>query len=408
MEGGKDLALGASDRIVVAGCALGGLRTIEALRHGGHEGEIVAVSAERDWPYDRPPLSKQFLKREWDEEKLSLRRQGFDGLGVSWRLGRAVQSLDAASHAVTLADGERLDYRGLVIATGASPRRLPTAEGLAGVHVLRGLDDARALRDDLAAGGRLVVVGAGFIGMEVAASARQLGHEVVVVETLDAPLMRGLGRTLGDFVAARHRSQGVEIRCGVAVEGFDGGARVEAVKLSDGSVVQATNVLVGIGVVPETGWLEGSGLDIENGVLCDATGATALEDVVAVGDCARWHNPRLGRAVRYEHWTSAVEQAGVAAARLLGGEGSVPPLTAVPYVWSDQFDMRIAITGEPAEGDTLHVTHGTLDDDRFVALFGKADKLVGAVAVRRPRQLNTCRTLIERDASFAEGVAALA
>jgi NADPH-dependent 2,4-dienoyl-CoA reductase/sulfur reductase-like enzyme len=393
-----------SERIVVVGASLAGLRAMEAMRQRGHTGEIIAVSAEPHRPYDRPPLSKQFLKGEWQEDRLSLRRQGFEELDVDWRLGVSAQSLDPGGRCVVLDDGSRLSFGGLLIATGARPRPLPTAAGLAGVHMLRSLDDARALRGDLEAGGRLVVVGAGFIGMEVAASARERGVDVVVVEALEAPLVRGLGRTLGDLVAARHRDHGVDVRCGIGVSGFDGAGRVESVKLSDGSSLEATTVLVGIGVVPEVDWLAGSGLDIENGVLCDATGATALEHVVAAGDAARWMDPRSGRAVRHEHWTSAVEQAGVAAARLVGGPGGAEPLEQIAYVWSDQFDMRIAIAGEAASGDTMHVAHGRLDDDRFIALMGKAGRLVGAVSFRRPRQLNLCRELLERGASFDEAV----
>lgn len=399
------MAIGAADRVVVAGCSLAGLRTIEALRSGGHEGEIVALSAESHWPYDRPPLSKQFLKAEWEDGRLSLRRQGFDDLEVTWRLGTAAASLDPASRRVMLPGGEPVEYDGLVIATGARPRLLPGAEGLSGVHVLRGLDDARALQAALASGGRLVVVGAGFIGLEVAASARELGLEVVVVEALAAPLLRGLGRSLGELVGARHRDHGVDIRCGLMVEGFVGDERVEGVKLSDGSVVEAAHVLAGIGVVPEVEWLAGSGLDVDDGVLCDATGATAAENVVAVGDCARWLDPRSGAPTRHEHWTSAVEQSGVAAARLLGGPEAVEPLAAVPYVWSDQFEMRIAITGDPARADTMHVAHGTLDEDRFIALLGRGGRLCGAVAMRRPRQLNAARELLERGARLEEAIA---
>ena len=393
-----------SQRIVVVGGSLTGLRAIEALRRGGHAGEIVAICAEPHRPYDRPPLSKQFLKGDWQEDRLWLRRQGEEDLAVDWRLGVAARSLDPVGRCVVLDDGSRVEYGGLIIATGAAARALPAAPELAGIHLLRTLDDARALRADLASGGRLVVVGAGFIGMEVAASARERGVEVIVVEALEAPLLRGLGRRLGDVVAARHRDRGVDIRCGIGVAGFTGRQRVEAVELSDGSTVDATNVLVGIGVVPQVGWLSGSGLDVTNGVLCDASGATTLEHVVAAGDVARWLDPRTGTAIRHEHWTSAVEQAGVAAARLLGGPGSVEPLAQVAYVWSDQFEMRIAIAGEPAKGDALHVAHGSLDDDRFIALLGREDRFVGAVSFGRPRPLNLCRELLERGAAFDEAI----
>lgn len=403
------MALRVSDRIVVVGGSLSGLRTIEALRRADYPGEIVAVGAELQWPYDRPPLSKQFLKGEWNIDRMSLRREGSDALDVSWRLGVSATSLDPGARRVALSEGDAIAYGGLVIATGATPRRLPAAEGLAGVHVLRGLDDATALRGALAAGGPLVVVGAGFIGMEVAASARELGLEVTVVEMLPAPMVRGVGTALGGVMARRHRDHGVDVRCGVGVEAFlaDREGRVEAVKLAGGDVVEAANVLVGIGVTPQVGWLAGSGLDVEDGVLCDATGATALPDVVAAGDVARWHVPRRGRPVRYEHWTSAVEQAGVAAARLLRGAGAVAPHDPVPYVWSDQFEMRLAVAGEVTESDAIHVAHGDLDADRFIVLFGREGRLVGAAACRRPRPLNTARELLERGATFEEAVRAI-
>jgi 3-phenylpropionate/trans-cinnamate dioxygenase ferredoxin reductase subunit len=308
-----------SDRIVVVGTSLAGLRAIEAMRREGHGGEIVALSAERHLPYDRPPLSKQFLKGEWEEGKLSLRRHGFDDLEVDWRLGMRAAGLDIGAKTIHLEDGEELAYGGLLIATGNRARWLPGSEGLAGVHVLRSLDDATSLRAELKADVRLVVIGAGFIGMEVAASSRELGIDVTVVEALASPLIRGLGSTLGEFVADRHRERGVAIRCGVTVKGLVGDARVEGVALGDGSVLPADVVLVGIGVAPECDWLAGSGLEIGNGIVCDARGATAAPDVVAAGDVARWLNPLQGSAIRYEHWTSAVEQSSVAAARLVHG-----------------------------------------------------------------------------------------
>ncbi|MBW2231718.1 MAG: FAD-dependent oxidoreductase [Deltaproteobacteria bacterium] len=394
-----------SERIVVAGGSLAGLRSIEAMRREGYAGEIVALCAEAYLPYDRPPLSKQFLKGAWDEDKLALRRQGVEDLEVDWRLGRAAASLDVRSRRVKLADGGSVEYGGLLIATGSRARALPGSEDLARVHVLRGLDDARALRAEIGAGARLVVIGAGFIGMEVAASARELGADVTVVEALEAPLLRGLGRTLGDVVGQRFRDHGVTLHCGASVSGFEGDAHFVAVELADGTRLEADVVVVGIGVVPACDWLADSGLDISNGVRCDATGATGLPDIVAAGDVARWHNPLLGRAVRYEHWTSAVEQSTVAAARLIDSE-SVEPLVQVPYVWSDQFEMRIAIVGEVADADKMHVCHGALDEERFLALFGRRGKLIGAVGMKRPRPLGACQEGIARGVSFEDAVKA--
>ena len=396
--------MGKMDSIVVVGSSLAGLRTIEGLRRRGYEGGIVALSAEEEWPYDRPPLSKQFLQGAWGEEKLTLRRQGFEELNVDWRLGVSAERLELADRSLSLSSGEALSYDGLVIATGAVPRHLPGTEGRPGMHVLRSLADARRLREAFAQGGRLAVIGAGFIGLEAAASAREIGVEVVVLEALEAPLLRGLGRILGEWVGDRHREHGVDLRCGVQVEGLLGQDRVEGIALADGSSVQVDHVLVGIGVVPQTEWLDGSGLDVEDGVLCDATGATGVEGVVAVGDCARWFSPRHGRAIRHEHWTSAVEQADVAAARLLAGPEGTPSLDVVPYVWSDQFELRLAMAGEPALGDTLHVGHGSLDEGRFLALQGLEGRLVGAVGMRRPRPLNAARKLLAQGVSFEEAI----
>jgi NADPH-dependent 2,4-dienoyl-CoA reductase/sulfur reductase-like enzyme len=400
------MSMDMSDRIVVVGTSLAGLRAIEAMRREGYGGEIVALSAERHLPYDRPPLSKQFLKGEWEEEKLSLRRQGFDDLEIDWRLGTRATGLDIGAKILHFEEGEDLAYGGLLIASGSRAKRLPGSEGLAGVHVLRSLEDATSLRAELKDGARLVVIGAGFIGMEVAASSHELGLHVTVVESLASPLMRGLGSTLGEFVAARHREQGVAIRCGVMVEGLVGDARVEGVALGDGSVLPADVVVVGIGVTPECDWLDGAGLEIDDGIVCDARGATAAPDVVAAGDVARWLNPIHGRAIRYEHWTSAVEQSSVAAARLVHGPDGCKDLAQVPYVWSDQFGLRLAIAGEVRDGNEMYLCHGTLEEGRCLALFGDRGKLVGAVGLRRPRQLNAARELIERGASWDDALAA--
>ncbi len=391
-------------RIVVVGASLAGLRALETLRSEGFEGELVAIGAEPVLPYDRPPLSKQFLKGEWDEEKIALRRQGVDDLSVEWRLGQRAAALELADSALSLESGERVPYEGLMIATGGVPQRLPFGDGLAGVHVLRTVDDARGLRADLEAGPRVVVVGAGFIGMEVAATCRERGLEVTVVEPLTAPLVRGLGEVLGGFVADRFRAEGVQLRLGVGVEGFAGSARVEAVQLSDGKTVPADVVLVGIGARPACDWLVGSGLALDDGVVCDGAGVAA-PNVMAAGDVARWSGPNGEPPRRYEHWTHAVEQGVHAAKRLLHGE-AVGALDTVPYVWSDQFDMRIAIAGEPAEGDELHLCHGSLEAGRFLALFGRGGRLAGAAAFRRPRQLNAARRLIAEGASFGDAIAA--
>ena len=395
-----------AERIVVVGGSLAGLRAMEALREGGHRGEIIAICGESEMPYDRPPLSKQFLKADWEEDRLSLRRNGFEELGVEWRLGSTAESLDPGLREIRLSDGSALAYGGLLIATGSTPRRLPFAPPLEGIHMLRSLADARSLREDLQPGSRLLVIGAGFIGMEVAASARERGLEVTVVEALPTVLLRGLGEKLGEWVRDRFADRGVQIHCAAGVKAFLGDVRVEGVELDDGRLIPADVVVVGIGVEPACTWAEGSGLDLADGILCDGTGATALPDVVAAGDVARWYNPVYGQAIRYEHWTSAVEQSWIAAQRLLVGQGALEPLAQVPYVWSDLFDMRLAIAGDVRGSDQIYVCQGSLDDERFLALFGREGKLCGAVGMKRPRPLNACRALIGSGASFQEAISA--
>ncbi|HPG28830.1 MAG TPA: NAD(P)/FAD-dependent oxidoreductase, partial [Myxococcota bacterium] len=342
-----------AEHVAVVGASLAGLRIVEALRREGFAGGITVIGAEEGLPYDRPPLSKQFLVDDWEEEKLALARNGVEALEAEWRLGVAAKRLDPKERRLELADGSGIAADAIVIATGARARRLPFGRDLEGVLELRTLEDARRLRAAIAEGPRVVVVGAGFIGMEVAASCRKKGLEVCVVEPLPAPLIRGLGPVLGERVAKRHREEGVVFHLGVGVEGFEGAGRVSGVRLSNGEVVPAELVVVGVGAAPATDWLEGSGLELDNGILCDATGGTARAGVYALGDCARWINPRYPERPRFEHWTSAVEQSEVVAKRIVHGEAE--DFAPVPYVWTDQFDLRIAIAGELREGDAMHV-----------------------------------------------------
>ena len=377
------------DHIAVVGASLAGLRTVEALRREGYEGRITVIGAEDALPYDRPPLSKQFLTDDWDEDKLALARDGVEGLGADWRLGCAATSLDAKARRLALADGTNVEADAIVLATGTRARRLPFGQDLAGVIELRTLEDARALRSSLADAKRVVVVGAGFIGMEVAASCRKKGLEVTVVEPLPAPLIRGLGKTLGERVARTHRDEGVEFRLEVGVEGFEGEGRVTGVVLAGGDVVPADIVVVGVGAAPAVEWLDSAGLEIDNGILCDATGATGVEGIYALGDCARWENPRNPERPRIEHWTGAVEQSGVVAKQIVSGDAE--PYAPIPYVWTDQFHLRIAMAGEVADDAEMHVVMGELEADQFLAIFARDGQVVGAVGFKRPRQLNGLR-----------------
>ena len=254
------------DHIAVVGASLAGLRIAEALRREGYVGRLTMIGAEDEPPYDRPPLSKRFLIEDWDDGKLALLRGGVKDLDAEWRLGKSAASLDASSLVLTLTNGERVDEAdAIVLATGARARRLPFGQDLEGVLELRELADARLLRSALGSARRVVVVGAGFIGMEVAASCRQKGLEVVVVDPLPAPLIRGLGPVLGERVAARHREAGIAFHLGVGIEGFEGESRVTGVRLSNGLTLPADIVVVGVGAAPATEWLEGAGLEIDNG-----------------------------------------------------------------------------------------------------------------------------------------------
>lgn len=394
-----------SDHVAVVGASLAGLRTVEALRREGFEGRISVIGAETALPYDRPPLSKQFLVDDWADEKLALARGGVEELKADWLLGRTATGLDAEARRVSLDDGTVVEADAIVIATGGKARRLPFGRDLEGVLELRTVEDARRLRTAMAGEPRVVVIGAGFIGMEVAASCRQKGLEVTVVEPLPAPLIRGLGPVLGERVARRHREEGVVFELGQGVEDILGEGRVEGVRLSDGRTLPADLVVVGIGAAPATDWLEGSGLEVDNGVLCDATGFTGREGIYALGDCARWENPRYPERPRFEHWTNAVEASDVIAKRIVHGEAEA--FAPVPYVWTDQFDLRIAIAGEIRPGDELHVCLGTLEEDRFLALFGRDGRLAAAVGFKRPRQLNAMRRrMAEGDGiAFADAIA---
>ena len=391
-------------RIVIVGASLAGLRAAEELRRLGFDGSLGLVGAEPHLPYDRPPLSKDFLAGTTDAEGLALRRQPYDDLDLDLRLGVRATGLDVAGRTVTTDAGDGLAYDGLVLATGAVPRRLPNQPDLPGIHVLRTLDDATSLRADLEGESRVVVVGAGFIGAEVAATCRARGLDVTVLEALASPMVRGLGPVLGDTLAGLHRDHGVDLRLSVGVAGFEGSGRVERVLLDDGSAIDADVVLVGVGAVPATDWLLGSGLTIDNGVVCDAT-LLAAPGVVAAGDLARWPNPAFaGEVMRLEHWTNATEQGVAAAARLLATDRDAQPFASVPFVWSDQYDVKIQVVGHVRGDDDLEVVDGRLDERRFVAVFGRAGRLTGAVAFSRPRLLMQYRRLLVEGSSFADAL----
>ncbi|MDI6097049.1 FAD-dependent oxidoreductase [Actinoplanes sp. NEAU-A12] len=364
-------------KVAIVGASLAGLAAARALRRQSFAGEIIAIGAERHQPYDRPPLSKEFLTGAYTEADLALGHD--DDLGVVWRLGVAATRLDPRGGSVHLADGEEIRADGVVIATGARARPVEHA----GVHTLRTLDDAIALRDDLRRGGRLVVIGAGFIGAEVASSARSLGLDVTVVESLPTPLAGPLGPEMGAVCAALHGDHGVRLLTGVPVTTVTGSDHVEAVELADGTRLPADVVVAGIGAVPNVEWLAGSGLEISGGVVTDANGATGLPAVVATGDCAS----RDG--VRSEHWTHAVEHPATAVATLLGTGAGRPP--KAPYFWSDQYGVRIQFAGRREPGDTVRIVEGDPEQRSFLAVYERGGLTTAVLGMSRPKSFTRWR-----------------
>ena len=395
----------ALDRIVIVGASLAGLRAAEELRSQGHGGAISIVGDEPHQPYDRPPLSKQVLTGAKPPESTALTAVAgsLDDLDLEWRLGTTATGLDLADQVVLLGGGERLPYDGLVLATGAAPRRLPGTDHIEGVHTLRTLDDSIAIGAALQATPRRVaVVGAGFIGAEVAASCRSLGIEVSLIEALPVPLERGLGATMGAVVAELHRDHGVDVRLGVGVVLIEGGDRVERVRLTDGSVLEVDLVVVGIGVSPNTEWLEGSGVVIDNGVVCDET-CLAAPGVVAAGDVARWPSRRFNEVMRVEHWDNAISMGTHAARTLLAG-AAAEPYDPVPWFWSDQYDRKIQLAGRAGPDDIVEVVAGRVEDRKFVALYGREGVVVGVLGMNQPAQVMRWRSLVEERAAWDDAL----
>ncbi|GLZ32330.1 pyridine nucleotide-disulfide oxidoreductase [Lentzea sp. NBRC 105346] len=354
--------------IAVVGASLAGLRSVQALRSQGFDGRIVVIGDEIHPPYDRPPLSKDFLLGKTDMVTLADREELAE-LDADWRMGVRASALRSGE--IELENGGVVAADGVVIATGAVPRTIPDT------LTLRTVDDAHKLRDKLTPGARVVVIGAGFIGAEVASSCRQLGLDVTVVEALPAPLSRVLGDEMGTACGGLHGDHGTKLLCGVGVAEVN-----HVVKLNDGRSLEADVVIAGIGTQPATGWLAGSPVEVDNGVVCDAGGVTGIPQVVAVGDVARYDG------VRAEHWTSATEQAGVAIKNLLAGN-TVATHRATGYVWSDQYGVRIQFAGR-ASGD-VRVADGSIADRKFVATYHEDDRMVGVLAMSSARLFTRLR-----------------
>ncbi|MGW4531426.1 NAD(P)/FAD-dependent oxidoreductase [Nocardia sp. NPDC004340] len=366
------------EQVLIVGGGLAGLRTAEELRRAGYTGELTLLSDENHAPYDRPPLSKQYMRGETDDTALRP-AEFYAEQDIRLRLGVTATGVDTDARRVRLSDGTEAAYDALVIATGLRPRRIPGLPEVSGVHVLRSHDDAAAMRDHLDSARKAVIVGAGFIGCELAASFRARGLDVTIVEPQPTPLYAALGEQVGALVARLHEAEGIELRCGVGVETLvTEGDSVSGVRLADGSVVDADLVVIGIGSVPVTEWLDGSGIPLAapadgGGVLADETGRTSVPGVWALGDVAAWPHA-IGRNKRVEHWTNAGEQAQVLAAALLGG---APAEIQVPYVWSDQYDMKIQVLGIPALADEIEIVEDK--GRKFLAHYRRAGTLVAVV-----------------------------
>ncbi|MET7725293.1 NAD(P)/FAD-dependent oxidoreductase [Streptomyces mirabilis] len=374
----------AQDRVLVVGASAAGLSTVEALRRKGYEGGITVLGAEPHAPYDRPPLSKQVLSGAWEPGRSALRTQeALSTLDAEFVLGDAAVALDTATRTVRARSGRELRADAIVIATGVRPRVLPGQEGLTGVHVLRTLDDALALRKDLLDSARLVVVGEGVLGAEIAATARTLGLDVTMAGPLPAPLALQVGPLVSGLLAELHDERGVRLRLGTGVTGLAGEhGRVTGVLLGTGEVLPADTVVVAIGATPATEWLADSGLRLDNGVVCDSR-CRAAEGVYAVGDVARWHHERLGRLVRLENRTNATEQAAAVAGVILGEDRPYQP---VPYFWTDQFDAKLQVHGLlPADAE-VDVVEGDVTARRFVARYRSDGVVTGVLGWNMPKQ----------------------
>jgi 3-phenylpropionate/trans-cinnamate dioxygenase ferredoxin reductase subunit len=376
---------------VVVGASLAGLSAVRALRQQGFEGRVVLVGDEPHLPYDRPPLSKGYLLGTVSREKIELVDDAeLDALDVERRFGTSATGLRPADREVRLGD-DSITADLVVLATGSRPRELRGTRPMSGVHLLRTLEDAMALREVLVPGVRLAVVGAGFIGSEVASAARTLGADVTVVELLDVPLSLVLGGEMGSVCAALHAANGVDLRTGVGVTGLRGHDRVTGVELSDGSVIDADVVLVGVGAVPVTDWLDGSGLAIDNGVLTDAGGLTSVPAIAAVGDVARPAGPWTPAPTRVEHWTNALENPARTMTALLGGDVEAMAAPRAPYFWSDQYGVMIQYAGHREPGDAVRVVEGSPDDGSFVAVYDHGDQMSAVIAMNAGRSFNRMR-----------------
>lgn len=400
------LAARGDETLVVVGASLAGLRAVEGARAAGFKGRVVLVGDEPDPPYDRPPLSKAFMMGDTDDTSFDLAALIGGEHPVEMLLGTRATGLDLAGHRL-LTDARPIDFDKMVIATGAAPRALPGLPDLRGIHYLRSRADAVALRRAVAARTRVVVLGGGFIGAELSSSFRSIGAAVTLVEAAEVPLARAFGCITGREVAALHEMNGVDLRCGAEVAEVVGDGDVRAVILSDGQVIEADVLVVGIGARPATRWLGGSGLELDESdgaIICDEHLASSAADIWAAGDVVSWPSRIAGRRIRLENWTNATQQGSVAGRNAVGV--SPVPYDTVPYAWTDWYGQRIQVVGRTDRTErTDLLRYGSVDEGRMVTIYRDEDRVVGAVTVNEPGRIMKLRRLIMAGADVSAAVA---
>ncbi|NML32365.1 FAD-dependent oxidoreductase [Paraburkholderia sp. G-4-1-8] len=396
--------------IVVVGASVAGLRAVETLRREGFEGDITLVSGEPHAPYDRPPLSKQILTSEIGPAELQYREiDWFAQQEVTLRLGEHAEQLDVRAKRLRIG-GQWLRYDGLIVATGARARKLHTGRALKGIHTLRTIDDALAIRESILPGTRVVIIGAGFVGSEVASSAASSGAQVTLLEVAETAMSRAVGAQLGHVFARLHEEFGVNLVCKARVTGFGGNDRVQFVRLADGWELPADLVVVGIGVEPNTEWLSDSGLTLDDGLLCDDTLNAGPETVYAAGDVVAWPNAWWGGVMRGEQWLVAADQGMHAAQNLLLGRARARPFSTIPYFWTDQYGCRIQVAGRTDLGEAVSLI-GDPSQRPFLCAYRHGNEITGVFAIDAPRAFATLRSRMQQHRGFAtatEGVSALA
>lgn len=394
--------------VAIVGSGIAGIRTAQALRSLGYGGRLIIVGQESELPYDRPPLSKEFLSGRRDASALALlSSQDAADAGISLRLGVPAERIVPQDKCLLLASGEILPYDICVVATGASPRSSPWNE-LPGVHVLRSMAESRALREELLRRREVAVIGGGFIGAEVAATARALGGKVTLIDPLALPMEKALGAKVAQLVVELHNRNGVTTRFGVGVNSVKNSGQKLDLQLSDGATLTTDAVVLGIGATPNDVWLSDSGLPVSNGLVCDRyCRVEGRDDIFSAGDVARWHNPTSNRHVRVEHWTNAVDQARCVAHNIAFPD-RLTAYDGIEYIWTDQYDWKIQVAGQPARGSAgTEVAVGEFDGPRprgAVLYADSAGTLCGAVTVNWPRAIAQCRQSLSVGAPYEEAL----